>query len=203
MRLTDRDFVILKEVGRWRVTLSRHIKELADFNEYKACYRRLKILIDNNYLIREKILYDTPQVYSLTHKSRILLGLNKRADKIRLDQFRHDITVLDTVLYFLGTGLKPDNFISDKELRRSDGFVTRQHKPDFVISDTSKKTAVEVELSIKTKQRLEANVRNNFLKYDRQLWVIEQSNNKIKANLQGLIPKYPNTEIIFVEDILK
>jgi hypothetical protein len=203
MRLTDRDFIVLKEVGLWRVVLGRHIKELADFPTLRVCDRRLKILMDNNYLTREKIFCETPRNYSLTHKSRILLGLNKRANSPRLDQFQHDIRVLDTVLYFLKAGLKPDNFISDKELRRGDGFVTRQHKPDFVICDNGKKTAVEVELSIKTLQRLEENIRNNFLTYDSQFWIIEKSNNKINSNLQDLTPKYPNTQIIFIEDILK
>ena len=184
MVLMDRDLTILKEVGRWRVALGRHIKELAGFSGNRTCDSRLKILVDNKYLVREKIIYGTPYTYSLTHKSRILLNLNKRADKVKLDQFRHDILVLDTVVYFLKTkGFHTNAFTSDKEMHRIDGFTARQHKPDFLFSEDGKTTAVEIELSIKSPERLEDNVKNNYLKYDSQLWVIEKGGKKIKHNL--------------------
>ena len=203
MKITDRDLVILREVGRWQITLGRHIKELAGFSGSRACDNRLKILVENNYLTREKTLYGTPYIYSLTHKSRQLLTLNKRADKVKLDQLRHDIIVLDIVICLLKTkGLTTYDFTSEKEMHRNDGFIARSHKPDFIYQENDKKIAVEIELSIKSLDRLEDNVKNNYLKYDSQLWLIEQSSKKIKANLIDLQTKYPNISLRYIKDIL-
>ena len=87
-------------------------------------------------------------------------------------------------------------------MHRLDGFVARSHKPDFTYQKDDKITAVEVELSIKSYDRLENNVKDNYLKYDNQLWVIEQSSKKIRANLIDLQEKYPDVSLMYVEDIL-
>ena len=202
MRITDRDLIILREVGRWQATLGRHIKELANFSGSRACDNRLKILVENKFLKREKHLYGIPYVYSLTHKSRMLLELNKRADKIKLDQLRHDIKVLDTVVYFMKTkGLTPNDFTSEKEMHRADGFNQRKHKPDFLFQENGEITAVEVELSIKDFKRLEENTSIN-LEYNTQLWIISKSSKKIEANLTKLQKSYYNISLIYLEDMV-
>jgi hypothetical protein len=202
MKITDRDITILREVGRWQITLGRHIKELAAFSGGRACDNRLKILVENKYLAREKALYGTPYIYSLTHKSRMLLGLNKRAQKIKLDQIRHDIKVLDVVVSFIKTkGLRPAAFTSEREMHRADGFTARSHRPDFIYTENERKTAVEIELSIKEFDRLEDNVKTNYLTYDNQLWIIEESSKKIRANLLDLREKYPNVSLMYLEDM--
>lgn len=202
MRLMERDITILKEVGRWKITLGRHIKELAGFSGDRTCDNRLKILVDNNYLQRNKFSYGIPYIYSLTHKSRIFLNLNKRAEKIRLDQLRHDIIVLDTVIYLLKTEkLSLSDFISEKEMHQKDGFGARQHKPDFIYQKNNQAIAVEIELSLKSLERLEKNAKNNFLNYDLQVWIIEKNSKKIHDNLIALQEKYPNISLKYVGDI--
>jgi hypothetical protein len=202
MVLMDRDKAILREVSRWRVVMSRHIKELCGFSGIRACQKRIEILVENRYLTRNYIFNGKPPVYSLTYKSKMLLQLNKRADKIRLDQFEHDVLVLDAVCYFLKTkGLNLDDFTSDKQMHRADGFITRRHKPDFVISENGKNTAVEVELAIKTLDRLESNARDNFNKYDSQIWIIERGGKKIIENLLKMQKKYPDLFLMYVDEI--
>ena len=86
MRLVERDYKILHEVGRWKFMLGRHIKDLCNFKSVSACDKRLKILIEADYLERKKYLYGIPSLYTLTHKGRILSGYNKRAENIRIDK---------------------------------------------------------------------------------------------------------------------
>ena len=63
MRVEERDMLILREVERWRVCGSRHIKFLAGFTGQRATDRRLKILIEAEYLERKKYLYGVPSIY--------------------------------------------------------------------------------------------------------------------------------------------
>ena len=86
MVLVDRDYQILREIDRFRFCLGRHIKLLTGFEGQRACDRRLKILIEAGYINRKKILYGIPSVYFLTHKGKMLIGANKRQDKIRVEK---------------------------------------------------------------------------------------------------------------------
>ena len=40
-------------------------------------------------------------MYTLSHKGRILLGVNKREDKIRVDRITHDIYIIEAIIYFV------------------------------------------------------------------------------------------------------
>jgi len=97
MIITDRDILIFKLVYRFKFCLGRHIRILGGFNGARAADRRLKALTEAGYLSRKKYLYGIPYLYVLSHKGRILIGVNKREDKIRLEQITHDIIVLVSV----------------------------------------------------------------------------------------------------------
>jgi len=175
---------------------------LGGFSGARATDRRLRVLIDGGYLSRKKYLYGLPYLYTLTHKGRILLGVNKREDKIRIDKITHDIYVLDTVIYFIAKhNISFDDIESEKELHIKDGFGARKHQPDFVFITGGKKYAVEIELHPKGKERLEKNIRDNYLNYDSQVWIVEGS--KTLAQIQGFADKYSNVEIIRLEGVLE
>ena len=201
MRLVDRDLLILKEIGRWQIILGRHIKKLVNFTGSRACDRRLKLLLDNNYIERKKILYGVPYIYSLTHKGRILLGLNKREDKIRVDRITHDIYVLDTVIYFTSKYQLPLKDIeSEKELHIKDGFGVRKHQPDYVMKINGKRYAVEVELNPKAKIKLEKNLRDNYMTYDGQFWFT--NDNRVFELITNLTKEYANIRPLRLEEVI-
>ena len=85
LKLVERDYEIFREVERWRFCLGRHIKVLAGFSGQRACDRRLRALLEAGYMDREKIVYGVPSVYRATYRAKMLIGANKRQDKIRLD----------------------------------------------------------------------------------------------------------------------
>ena len=201
MIVTNRDMEILKLIYRFKFCLGRHVKSLVGFEGARACDRRLKILVDSGYLNRKKYLYGIPYLYTVSHKGRLLIGANKRDNKIRLEQITHDCYVLDTLIFLIEKyNLTLEHIESERELHIKDGFSTRKHHPDFTFTYENKKYAVEVELTPKAKANLERNVRSNYLNYDTQIWVT--NDNKVFSLLQSLSVEYSDIEILRLEDIL-
>ena len=202
VELKDRDFKIFREVERFRYCLGRHIKFLADFPSVRTCDRRLSLLIAEKYLDRKKMIYGVSGVYTLTYKTRLLISADKKPEKIRLDNIIHDITVLDTAIYFMQKmSLALTEITTEKQLHQNDGFGNRKHHPDFVINKDGKKIAVEIELTQKSKSRFEANIKSNFIEYDKQVWVIPDTSTKIYRILQDNKSSYPNISILELKEI--
>jgi len=199
--LAQRDYTIMRSVERFRFCLSRHIKILANFAGQRKCDKRLKTLIEAGYINRKKVLYGVPSVYSLAYKGKMLIGANKRQDKVRVDRIVHDITVLDTVIYFMNQyEIEIDKIVTEKELNSQRGFDVRKHQPDFIFHKLNKKHCVEIELTMKAKQRFLEIVQDNYLNYDVQHWVIPK-NIKMRNMLDELNKEYQNIEIIEVEGV--
>jgi len=202
VRLVERDYGILRELDRWRFCLSRQLRYLGGFGSQSACDRRLRLLRKAGLIDRKRIIYGVPSEYFLTYKGKALLGQSKRLDKIKLDQITHDIAVLDTVIYFmLKEGVPLSDMQSEKQLHGLDGFGSRRHRPDFVFNRSDKIYCVEVELSPKSKERFEQNMKDNFDSYEVQNWVVPRSQIKIREMLQQNATTYPNIEIIELEEV--
>jgi len=163
IRLVDRDYEIFKEVERWRVVLGRHVCVLAGFSGQRACDRRLHKLIDAGYLERKKILYGLPSVYSNTNQAKIVASLSGATAKIRVEHIKHDIIVLDTAIYLYQKGIPFSAMTTEKQLHGQDGFGKRKHRPDFIYQRNDKTVCVEVELTLKAKDRLESIIKTNFM----------------------------------------
>jgi len=116
----------------------------------------------------------------------------------------HDITVLDVAIAIMKSlGLNLADIKTEKQLHQESGFGKRTHYPDFVFTHKGKNYCVEVELSLKSKARLEKNIKANFLAYDVQVWVIDEYGGKLKYLLQKFKMEYPNMKISSVKEILK
>jgi len=202
VRLVDRDYVIFREIDRWRVALGRQITEVAGFTGQKASQRRLKKLLETGFLERKRILYGVAGIYSLTNKARTVANLPIRNDKIRVEQVVHDIAVLDTAIYFHKTKAVPfEDMTTEKQLHSLDGFGVRKHRPDFVINRAGKTYCVEIELSLKAKSRLEGIIQDNFMKYDYQIWVVPDKACKIYQILKDNQSPYNNIHILELQEV--
>jgi hypothetical protein len=199
IQLVERDYIILKEIYRWRVCLGRHVQELIGFSSRNACEQRLRKLIKMGYLERKHILYGVPGLYFLTHKGKVLINVSRKVDKIRSEQILHDIAVLDTAIFLMRSkGITAGQITSEKELHMQDGFGKRVHRPDFVINKNEKITCVEVELNLKAKNRMDINLEANYLNYDYQLWIVPKKS-KIEDILVDSKAKYTNITILYIE----
>lgn len=202
MRLTERDYNVLKQLDRWRFCLSRHLRYLGGFSSQRTTDRRIKLLRESGYIKRQKILYGVPHLYSLTHQGKVLIHTSVKNEKIRIEKITHDISVLDTVIYFMMKyELKQEDILTEKELHRQDGFSIRKHKPDFVIQNQDKKICIEIELTLKAKNRLEKNIQENFMNYDYQKWIVPNTQIRIKSILEENSCVYP-LEIIDLEEVV-
>lgn len=198
LELQDRDFEILKLVYRFRFCLGRHVRVLGGFAGARACDRRLKMLVEAGYLERKKYLYGIPYLYTVTHKGRMLIGANKRADTLRLERIIHDVSILDSVIFFIGkANISLNRITSEKELHSADGFGHRRHYPDFVIDGN---VAVEIEIALKSKERLRKNIEANYLEYDSQYWIVSE-NPKLNKLMQEFQSEYSNLKTIKLEEV--
>lgn len=58
-----------------------------------------------------------------------------------------------------------------------------------------------MELSIKSKARLDKNIQSNFLKYDVQIWIIGDNDTKLARILKSVKTTYPNIKITNVSEV--
>jgi len=202
MRLVERDYEILREVDRWPCVLSRQIRLLVGFPSQSPCDRRIRLLMEAGYLERKRYLYGVPGLLSLTYQGRILIGVSKNGEKPRLEQINHDMAVLDTAIYFmLKYGVEKSGVLSEKQLHQIDGFGNRRHRPDFSFDKDGKSCCVEIELSIKSKERLLKNLKDNFDKYDLQYWVVPKGRTRISTLIKANENDYPNIKLIQYEEV--
>ena len=189
IRIVERDKKIMREIDRWRVCLGRHIRELAGFSGQRACDRRLRKLIEAGYIERKHILYGVPAIYSVTKMGKKLAGIEPSNSKLKIEQIGHDITVLDTAIYLhKGIGILFEDITTEKELHSQDGFGIRKHRPDFIYGKDNETIFEEI-------------IKTNFMKYDRQIWIVPDSKCKIANILKANKAKYPNIEIKEIKEI--
>jgi len=201
IRLVDRDYIIFKEIDRWRVSLGRHICVAAGFTGQRACDRRLRKLIDAGYLERKKILYGLPGIYTNTSQAKLIANLSGADAKIRVDHVQHDILVFDTAIRLYRKGIPFSAMTTEKQLHGQDGFGKRKHRPDFIWQTKNKTICIEVELSLKAKDRLEANIKENFMDYDMQVWIVPDHDCKIARILEANKTQYPNIRIYSLQEV--
>ena len=203
-RLVERDYLILKEIDRWRVITGKHIGSMTGFTGLRACDRRLHKLFIAGFIQKKKIFYGMPAIYSLTAKGKHLIGIPNKKEQIRVEQIAHDMAVADTAIYFNRKyEISFSDMITEKQLHRQDGFGIRRHCSDFVFSKNGKLVCVEVELSLKSKERFSNNIIANFTNYDEQFWIVSDFNSKIALFLLDMDKNYPNIKIIELSEVRK
>lgn len=203
IQLTNRDFIILREIERWKCCSSRHVRFLAGFTGQRASDRRLKKLLVSEIIDRQKYVYGLPSVYSLAKKGKLLLNLPNKIEKIKIEQIQHDMNVIDVAIYFmLSKNIKLEDIATEKQLHQQDGFGNRKHKPDFIYKQDNKVICVELELTSKAKNRQVQIIKDNFMQYDTQIWVIPKEQRRIFRVLGECENLYPNIETIVLEEVL-
>lgn len=202
VRLVERDYIILREINKWRVITGRHICILCGFTGQRACDRRLRKLIGLGVIERKKFLYGVPGIYLLTSSGKVLISVSDKTDNIRVEQITHDIAVLDTAIYFNRKySVAFSSMITEKQLHKQDGFGIRKHRPDFVFERNSKIFCVEIELNLKSRERFSKNIIADFTDYDGQFWIVPDIQSKIANFLLYMKKSYPNIKIIELSEV--
>lgn len=198
MKIVDRDFVILNSITKFRFLLGRQIRILANFSGQRACDRRLKILMDAGYIKRKHYIYGIPGLYFTTKKAKEVFALDYITSSIRIEQIVHEIAVVDTAIYLMRKKeLTLKQFTTEREQKHKLGFGKPTHSPDLLFDNN----CVEVELTLKNTTKLEKNVKRNFIEFDWQYWVVEDSHSKLVNCLQEYQKRYPNMKIINLKEV--
>lgn len=204
MKLVERDYKLFFELYRWRFLQGRQAALLASFSSSRTSDRRLKILRENGYIEKQKLLYGLSSLYTLSHKGRALTGVSTKVEKIRLEQIFHNIHVVDTAIYFYKQDIATlEQIISEKQLHSAAGFSHRKHMPDFIIQLSGETRCIEIELTLKAKSRLLKNIEDNFTQYDEQLWIVPVNELAIREILNDSKTLYPNITILDLEEVTK
>ena len=202
IKLMERDYVILREIDKWRVITGKHICSLCGFTGQRACDRRLRKLIEAGFITRKKILYGVPGLYFLTSSGRNLIQSPEKSDTVRVEQIIHDIAILDTAIYFHHKyGIDFSCIVTEKQLHKQDGFGVRCHRPDFVFTKGQKSYCVEIELNLKSSDRFLKNIISNFTDYDGQIWIVPDMHCKIASFLLKQKTNYPNIKVFELQEV--
>lgn len=195
--------LIFNNILKWKFLLSRQVKQLCDFNGQRACDRRLLKLTNDGYLNREKVLYGYPFLYYVSLKAYREFSLLYKPNKVRLGEIEHDILVVDTAIYLIKKQLINQNtIVSERELKNKAGYGVREHYPDFVYVDNKQKShCVELELSLKSYNKLYENVSKNYSNYDCQDWYVFNAKTKIIQNLLKCKQDFNNLNIFDVSEV--
>jgi len=188
MQITEKDIEILKWINRFRYTTAKQVMEKFGMCKSPA-YRRLKFLKDNGYLYYRKFFKDKPGIFFCTVEGVGVSGskLSPLKRKISLATYDHNLIVIDVSFKLEKYG----NWITDREIwseifKKQKEKKTNIHIPDGIIENDGKRTAVEVELTPKSKSRLDkimkAHRRSRF--YDSVFYVVgsEAIGERIKRN---------------------
>ncbi len=200
LKLVSRDLEILREVERWRFCLSRQIYDFTSFKSKSAFYRRLKLLVDHGYLTKKRYLYGLPAIYTVTIQAYKELAIPVKSNKVSVGVLEHELAVIDCYLYFKDKyKLESNAFQSERELRNE--FTSSKHYPDIVFKKEDNDYCIEVEFSLKSPNSLERNIKENYLNYEEQFWIIKKEHYRLNKLLEGLKQSYPNIKIILWEQI--
>ncbi len=203
-RLVERDYLILSEIDRWRVVTGKHICGMTGFTGVRACDRRLHKLYIAGLIERKRVVYGIPAIYKLTPQCKKLLAGTYRKECIRIEQISHDIAVADTAIYFNRKyNIAFSDMVTEKQLHKKDGFGVRTHRPDFIFNIGNDCFCVEIELSMKSKERFSKNIISNFTDYKKQFWIVPSNNSVIADFLYNMNDTYPNIDIIELSEVKK
>jgi len=157
MILQTRDIEILKFIAKFGYVTSVHIQNFFELKQSRAS-QILSRLMKNDFLKKERILTDEPNIFTLRTAGAELIK-SHRIKKITLQNLRHNLLLVDI---FIDLKLKnPElEILSDRELRAGRGFGAKGHIPDMEIitpiQDGRKNIAIELELSRKSLKRVKS-----------------------------------------------
>ena len=92
---------------------------------------------------------------------------------------------------------------ASREGRKCDSTIkaTKSVIRRFLFALEDKTYCVEVELSQKAKDRLIKNLKDNFMAYDHQRWIVPQTQMKIRKIIGEQSGAYPNIEVLTLEEV--
>ena len=156
MKLTERDIGILKFINEFGFSEMPQIERRFGLKKPRS-YQLLTRLVEEGYVKHERVFHGRHGIYRLSRKGAKLTHLPPLA-RVPLANYKHDITLMEVYLR-LREQYPQALWISERELKRDkyfDGVGKFGHLSDgLLVFKDGKRIAVEVELSLKSRNRVE------------------------------------------------
>ena len=161
MEITARDLEILKAINSFGFVDINYI--IKRFNMHStAAYRRLHQLVKNDLLIHQGLLHRQPGVYRGTKLStEFSHDVLPPLKSVSLATYDHQLKVAHLSLVLLEKS--GGEFITQRHIRNQSGISAvgqKSHKSDGTLVLPNKRIAIEVELTPKSRERLEKIIRH-------------------------------------------
>lgn len=177
--LNDRDMRLMRFINKYRVASIKSASLVCEFNSIQYTGRRMKKLVEYDYIAQQMMYYRYPPFYKLTTKGQREIGIVGRAYKPSYTTALHYIGVGDIAAFLAhkyGIDAIQEMYI-DKDLRHNKEIVDKyqletSHKPDIIFRHDGKSYFVEYERSRKGKNKTMENILMNHLSGVNQIWVV-------------------------------
>jgi len=172
MKLTERDISILKFINDCGYCLTPHLMSYLSVKQWRI-YQIMKRLVIKKLVVKEYLLHGKPLLYYLTKEGASFTDLPP-LDNVSQGTYQHQVTMIDVILKLMSI-YSDAVWISERHLLNDqcqDGIGKRGHVADgmLFLSD-GKKIAIEVELSVKGKRRIEGILQSYASQSDiREVW---------------------------------
>lgn len=157
MKITDRDIEILRFINDHGFCITPHLERRFKIKNWRV-YQLMKRLVGANFVRSESIFKGRPNFYYLTKEGAAFTDL-PAIPKINLGIYEHQITLID-VAFSLSDTYPSSKWISERKLKYDKFFAglgSRGHIADgMLVLDDERNIYIEVELSLKSINRLES-----------------------------------------------
>ena len=172
MKLTDRDIEILRFINDCGYCVTPHLASYLSVRRARV-YQIMKRLVHRKLVIKEYILQGHPVTYYLSSEGASFTELPP-IDYISLGTYRHQIAMINVALKLMrihadATWVSERHLIYDK---CHEGIGKRGHVADgMLVFPDNRHVAIEVELSVKGKQRIEGIIKSYASQFEiKEIW---------------------------------
>src|SRR3989338_3243208 len=172
MKLTDRDIEILRFINDCGYCVTPHLTNFLSVKRART-YQLMRRLVQRKFVIKEHLLQGHPALYYLTSKGANFTDLPP-IEYVSLGTYRHQIIMINVALKLMR--VHPEAiWISERHLKHDkcyDGIGKRGHVADgLLLFPDNRQIAIEVELSVKGRQRIEGIIKSYASQFDiKEVW---------------------------------
>lgn len=204
MLLRDKEIEMLKVLEKLTICTDNQLAILSNLKCLSSAQKR-RIELERKGLIYSEYR-DTRKISTLTQQG--LTEIEKRRAPYVPKGFMTDhiiCTSYGAAFAKINNNVAIESILDEKEIKKLElhAYDGKRHNPDLVIGREEEAICFEIEISVKSKEALESNVRKNSENFGSQIWIVPRRLKGLKSNLNRINEKYDaNVEIFDLEDIV-
>jgi hypothetical protein len=202
LQVTERDIEILRFINDFGFCEMPHLDKRFEWSKPRN-YQVIERLLKMGLLKHERVFYGRPGIYRLTLKGACYTDL-PAMQRVPLGNYAHEVVLID--VYLRLRSLYPEaRFVSERALKRDkffDGVGKSGHLSDgFLIFPDGKQIAVEVELSLKGRNRTESILKSYGGDFSiKEVWYY--CSDGIVSSLRSMAVKMPFVKVYNLREFL-